>query len=109
MKAAVRPVRCLAVLFVFLVLSPAAHARAGKTLETQFTTIHYSADSELSDFFWRLSGKRLSAPEIQGTALNHVDGIVERVQAILDMYPVSFHVHIYVYPSIQAGSAAFYS
>ena len=75
---------------------------------THFTTIHYGKDKDLSDLVWRLSGHRLYNEERTSLARNRVDEIVDRVQALLGMYPEAFHVDIYLRPYQKPGDIASY-
>ena len=96
------------ILFAALLLS-CTPAFAEKTLQTEFTTIHYSDDSYLSDFLWRITGKRLNGEATGQLTRNRVDEIVEKVISILDMRPSPFRFDIYLEPHQSGGTIAFYS
>jgi len=63
-----------------------------KTFSTKYTTIRFVNDKDMDDFLWRLGGQRLDFTNETELVSNRIDRIVERVQAILDMRPVGFHV-----------------
>lgn len=84
-------------------------AENGKVFKTTYTNIFYSADEDLSDFLWRISGKRFDFTQDSEPAKSGVDTIIRRVQSILDMYPDNFHIKIILYPYYEEGMAALYS
>ncbi|MDD5672373.1 MAG: hypothetical protein PHN49_12130, partial [Candidatus Omnitrophica bacterium] len=68
----------------------------------------YSDDQALSDFLWRISGKRLSAKDDLTPAKSRLDEIVERVQTVLDMHPENFQLKVRLYPKYTEGRIASY-
>ncbi|MDD5671543.1 MAG: hypothetical protein PHN49_07880, partial [Candidatus Omnitrophica bacterium] len=84
--------------------APVAELRAEESsasfrlFKTRFTEIAYSDDQALSDFLWRISGKRLSAKDDLTPAKSRLDEIVERVQTVLDMHPENFQLKVRLYP-----------
>ncbi len=86
-----------------------AESSGGKTLETRYTTIHYSEDAQLSDFLWRITGKRESSGVGELTR-SRVDEIAEKVMDVLDMRPAPFHFGIFLQTEMgQGGPIAYYS
>lgn len=95
----------LAAIFLF-----SSRAFAQNSLETRYSSIHYSQESELTDFLWRLTGQRYQGPNVSDLTVNRVDEIVERVQTLLDMRPPAFHFDIYLKPTYSgSGTIAYYS
>lgn len=86
----------LAALAIALVSSLPSRAHAEKTFKTRYTTVHYNDDKDLSDFIWRLGGKRFDITLERELASNRIDRIIDRVQTILDMRPPSFQIDIYL-------------
>ncbi len=84
-------------------------AEASKTLESHFSTIHYSSDQELDDFFWRISGKRLTLADGADLVKRRVDELVERVEGLLEMYPTSLHFTIDLGSKVNDDAVAQYS
>lgn len=78
-------------------------------LKTRYTEISYPSTDLLSDFFWRISGRRFTFTGDTELATARVDRIAERVQAILDMQPPGFRVGVDLYPQYQGGHIAAYS
>ena len=87
----------------------AADALAEKLLETRFAFIRYAADQDLSDFLWRVTGRRFMASEDVELAKIRVDEIVEKVQSLLGMYPEAFRVEIALGPPQEKSDVAYYS
>jgi hypothetical protein len=83
-------------------------ASKSKVLQTKYTKIYYQQDSALKDFIWRISGRRIALAVDFGVVKNAIDGITERVQSILDMYPNNFFVEIHLYPEYSDGLIAYY-
>ncbi len=99
---------------VFVIVTAATHfiSRADdgeKIFKTGYCDIYYGQDATLSGFIWRISGKRLNFEEDMGLARSRVDRIVDRVQAILDMYPDALRIKILLYPEYKEGDIASYS
>ena len=63
----------------------------------------------MNDFSWRISGKRLSLAANAAFLKKRIDELVERVEAVLGIYPDSFHFDIYLEPEYHGGDIAFYS
>lgn len=80
-----------------------------KIFKTIYTDIFYSENRTLSDFFWRISGKRFDFLEDLNPARSRVDRIVNRVQSILDMQPDNFHIKINLFAQYEEGMIALYS
>ena len=80
-----------------------------RTFRTGYATIYYADEKELKSFFRRISGNDMDLHAYPALAENRLDRIVEKVQALLDMYPSGFYVNIYVYPRYKKGHIAFYS
>ena len=81
-----------------------------QSFETEYTVIYYTHEDDLKEFFWRLSGDEdIDFYTYPGFAQSRVDRIVEKVQAVLDMYPEGFRVKIYLYPEYDRGPIAYYS
>ncbi|RKY40948.1 MAG: hypothetical protein DRP85_07550 [Candidatus Makaraimicrobium thalassicum] len=101
----------LAVPFFLISLSfspPDVSAETSKIFKTSYCDICYSDDKALSDFFWRISGKRFSFTEDISLARSRVDRLIDRVQSILDMYPDNLHVKIDLFPEYKKGLIAKY-
>jgi len=79
-----------------------------KSFKTIYCVINYSDEKSLSDFFWRISGKRFDFTEDIYTASNRIDRLVDRVQAILDMHPENLRITINLYPKYKKGLIASY-
>ncbi|MBL7068600.1 MAG: hypothetical protein ISS34_01905 [Candidatus Omnitrophica bacterium] len=80
-----------------------------KAFPTRYTDIHYKDDTNLKTFFRRISGAEIDIYTYPGLAKNRIDRIVEKVQALLDMYPEKFHFDIQIHPKYEKGNIAFYS
>ncbi len=95
---------------VLLLLAPPAFADTfPKNFPTRFTTIAYREDPEIDLFIWRISGSKMPVSQNPEWARGKVDGIVEKVEAVLDLYPEKLHVDIYLKTFAEAGRTAFYS
>jgi len=85
------------------------YAVGDKVFKTKYTTIYYSAERDLSDFVWRIGGSRFELLADSEIASNRIDRIVERVEAILDMYPKNFMVKMHLKRGeLEQNSVAFY-
>lgn len=84
-------------------------AQDQKIFLTDYTDIFYSDESVLSDFFWRLTGKRLDFMQDKKLARSQVDRIIDRVQSVLDMHPLRLRVRIDLYAHYESGKIASYS
>lgn len=80
-----------------------------KFFKTKYATIRYCNEQDLKNFFFRISGREIDIYTYPGLAKSRVDRIVEKVQAILDMYPEGFSVVIHLFPEYEKGLIAFYS
>ena len=80
-----------------------------KTIETRHTRIRYLSDEDLTNFTWRISGRKGALPESAALIERAVDQIIERVMAILDMYPKMSLIDIILHPEYKEGSIAAYS
>jgi hypothetical protein len=65
-----------------------------KILETRYADVHYAQDTDLDDFVWKLGGTRSDRSQDDRLASNRIDRLVERVCAILDMWPKNFKILI---------------
>ena len=97
--------------FLFFLIFSGSGAFAAKSLvfKTKYVKMHYADDLTLKSFIWRVSGKKINLPVDFSLAKNIVDMITERVQSVLDMYPVNFSVDIYLYPEYKHGLIASYN
>ncbi len=97
---------CAAILLCF-----AGDARAERTVETQYATIRFTEEAGLNDFLWRITGSRLSPGlSAEEPVKTRVDELVDRVQAILDMYPQSLHFDIEItLLAASGGKPAWYN
>ena len=86
-------------------------SRADQTVSfaTEYTTIYYGDERDLSRFLQRISGKDIDIHVYPGFAKNRVDRIIEKVQALLAMYPAGFHIDIQLLSTYQKGPIASYS
>lgn len=80
-----------------------------RILHTRYTYIYYPDKEVLSKFFWRITGKKFKFTEDLMSAKSHIDRIVGRVQAILDMRPKNFRVKIELVPKYEGEDIALYS
>lgn len=79
------------------------------TLKTKYSVVHYASDEDIDDFIWRLGGQRLEFVNDPQLASNRIDRIINRVEAILDMWPENFTVHLYLHRGALApNEVAFY-
>ncbi|MFH1996532.1 MAG: hypothetical protein ABIJ27_05990 [Candidatus Omnitrophota bacterium] len=97
-----------AALAMLLVLSYPASAQERKVFKTAYSNIRYSDDRALSDFFWRISGKKLDITVDAYPARWAVDRIIDRVQSILDMHPDNFRIAIDLRAAHTRGDIARY-
>lgn len=89
----------------------AVRAESEHVFNTRQTTIHYQNDQEMDDFVWRLGGARLEFKNDRDLTSTRIDRIIERVESILDMWPPSFHIDIYLHAGAleaQKNKAAYY-
>jgi len=101
-----------ALLIFFTAAFLTAHAAAEEDLKifrTRYTDIHYEDDASLKAFFYRISGAEIDIYTYPGLAKNRIDRIVEKVQALLDMYPENLRFAIRIHPRYEKGNIAFYS
>lgn len=81
-----------------------------KTFDTKYAAIHYAEPQDLSDFIWRIGGLRFEFSRDTDLAQTRVDRIVERVEAILDMWPKDFKIDIYLHrEELTFNKVAYYS
>lgn len=79
------------------------------TFKTKYTTIHYKDARDLDDFLWRLGGVRIDISNNRDMAVNRVDRIVERVEAIIDMRPKDLNIDVYLQRGdLKYNEVAFY-
>ncbi len=101
--------RVVSVVLVCLsVLSVRAYAEPQRVLQTNYCDIRYSSDKALSDFFWRISGRRFDLETEMIFARSKVDRLIDRVQAILDMFPDNLHIKIELHEKYKRGLIAAY-
>jgi hypothetical protein len=94
---------------ILLCCPPKLHAQFDKAFKTKYTTIYYSQDSDLDDFFWRVGGARLEFTQDKELAKNRIDRLVNRVNLILDMWPKDFKIFINVERgALEFNKAAYY-
>lgn len=93
---------------IFLI-SPLYGENTPGSLETQYSTVHYSDNTELNDFLWRITGQKMTGTSVFGMTRSRVDEIVERVQSLLDMRPPAFRFNIYLKKTHDGGTIAYYS
>lgn len=87
------------------VLLGAGDARAERSVETQYATIRFTEESHLNEFLWRITGNRLSPGFTAAEPVkSRVDELVDRVQAILDVYPASLHFNIDLTAETRPGA-----
>ena len=80
-----------------------------KIFQTKYTTIYYSEDRDIDDFIWRLGGQRLEFVHNPQMASYRLDRLVERVQAVLDMWPKNFQITIHLHRGpLSANRVAYY-
>ena len=98
------------VFFLSLLFAPRnVWAQPPKVFQTKYATIHYSQDKDIDDFVWRLGGQRSEFVQDPNLASYRIDRLVERVQAILDMWPKNFKIAIYLYRGpLSADEVAYY-
>ncbi len=98
-----------AALSVCLVIVSPAQAQFDKTFTTKYTTVHYARDKDLDEFIWKLGGQRMEFMNDRALASNRIDRVVNRVQSILDMWPNSLHLDIYLHREVlEHNKVAFY-
>lgn len=80
-----------------------------KILKTKYSVVHYTNDEDIDDFIWRLGGQRLEIVNDPALASSRIDRIISRVEAILDMWPENFTVHLYLHRgALKPNEVAFY-
>lgn len=84
----------LIIVSLFLAGPPSALAQSEKIFKTRYAEIHYAEDKDINDFIWHLGGHKLELMRDTVLAQNQVDRIIERVEAILDMWPKNFSIKI---------------
>lgn len=100
--------RALFLLAALLLFSSNAYAQ--NSLSTRYATVHYSDDSDLNDFLWRLTGQKMTGPSVPQLTSTRVDELVERVQSLLEMRPAAFRFDIFLKKTYDgAGAIAYYS
>lgn len=76
-------------------------AEEWKKYETNYTVIHYRKDDDLYKFTLRTGGFKFTKEGLDDSialAKFRVDKIMDRVQALLDMYPPGLKIKILSYP-----------
>ena len=91
------------------ILSDHVYSEPPKVFTTYYCTIHYSSETALNDFFWRITGRRFELADDLDLAKSRVDRLVDRVQSILDMFPSDFHVNIELRDRYEEGMIALYN
>jgi len=79
-----------------------------RVFSTGYCDIHYTETAALSDFFWRISGRRFDFTGDVILARSRVDRLVERVQDILDMRPEGLRIRIDLFARHEKGMIAAY-
>ena len=78
-------------------------------LKTKYCIVHYTNEEDIDDFIWKLGGQRLEFVNDPQLASNRIDRIISRVEAILDMWPENFTVHLYLHRGVlKPNEVAFY-
>lgn len=99
----------LTLLAVILCFSSLAGAQDYKKFPTSYTDIYYLADKDLDDFIWKLGGQHLDFSKDSQLASFRIDRLMERVQAIIDMWPKDFRVPIYLHREVLSlNKVAYY-
>lgn len=97
------------IIVTFLLCAEPALAQADAVFNTKYAAIYYSQSKDLDDFLWRLGGGRLEFGSDTALAMNRIDRIVERVEAILDMRPKNFKMDIRLHREpLSVNKVAFY-
>ncbi len=78
-------------------LPPAVLADPAKIFQTKYAAIHYSEENDIDDFIWRLGGQKLEPVTAPEMASYRIDRLVDRVQAILDMWPQNFRITVHLH------------
>ena len=85
---------CLAGLAALFFFQNVGESAVKNSIETRFATIHYNDEEELRNFFWRITGQRVTLADSTDLVKNRVDELVERVETTLEMYPAKLHFFI---------------
>ena len=104
-----RCLKALGLIFVLIASSKNVGAADGLAVQTKFTTIYYSNPSQIVNFAWRISGKRLELQTSKSLAMFRIDEITLKVQDILGIYPDAFHATITLKTPCQRDEVATYS
>ena len=84
-------------------------AQSQKVFQTKYTIIYYTDEKDIDDFIWRLGGQKLEFVQDPQLASHRIDRLVDRVQAILDMWPKNFQIAVYLHRGpLSPNEAAFY-
>jgi hypothetical protein len=75
---------------------------------TSYCVILYTDAKTLGDFFFRIGGRRFNFEDDIALARSRADRIIDRVMAILDMYPKGFKTQVRLYSEFSSGSIASY-
>lgn len=94
---------------VILRHAPAIAAEDSEQFRTRYAAVYYADEKDLDLFLWRISQTEIDIRAYPGLAKSRLDRIIEKVQAILDMYPHKFHIDIYLHPEYRKGRIASYS
>lgn len=93
---------CVTVFKLFLLSPPHVFAQEQwNILESHCCTIQYTDDELLRNFTLRIGGFKFTSKGLDDNPANvktRVDEIMNKVQSILDMYPMDMHIAIQLYP-----------
>ncbi|MBF0215490.1 MAG: hypothetical protein HQL30_00690 [Candidatus Omnitrophica bacterium] len=79
-----------------------------RDFDTSYCSITYPDTKTLGDFFFRIGGRRFNFEDDTALARSRADRIIDRVMAILGMYPKNFKVRVRLYSEYSLGSIASY-
>ena len=104
--------RLVFILIAFLIgiqVPALSYSQSEKVFKTKYCNIYYSSEKDMSDFVWRLSGKRYDFPEGGDRSVHCIDRIVERVGAMLDMRPRNLSVDVHLrHGALEGGRPAYF-
>lgn len=67
-----------------------------KVFETRYTFIYYDDENDLDTFLWKIGGEKQEYINNPPMAAARVDGIVQRVRSILDVWPKKFKISVFL-------------